>query len=69
VAGEATRTNYSEGIVRLDPPGTLDPAFGDGGIVRYSEDPQDSASSFSAAAALPTGGATVAGTGYTGAIG
>jgi uncharacterized delta-60 repeat protein len=69
VAGAATRTSYSEGlIVRLDPQGTLDQAFGTGGIIRYSEDPQYSSSSFSAVAALPVGGAVVAGTGYTGAI-
>jgi uncharacterized delta-60 repeat protein len=69
VAGAATRTSYSEGLIaRLDPQGTLDPGFGTAGIIRYSEDPQYSASSFSAVAALPLGGAVVAGTGYTGAI-
>jgi uncharacterized delta-60 repeat protein len=68
-AGAATRTGYSEGvIVRLDPRGFLDRNFGTGGVIRYSEDPQYSSSSFSSVAALAGGGAVVAGGGYAGAI-
>ncbi|SCG54752.1 NHL repeat-containing protein [Micromonospora inositola] len=68
-AGAATRTGYSEGvIVRLDPRGRLDGNFGTDGIIRYSEDPQYSSSWFSSAAALPSGGAVVAGSGYAGAL-
>jgi len=67
--GAATRTSYSEGVmVRLNPRGLLDRTFGTGGIIRYSEDPQYSSSSFSSAATLAGGGAVVAGTGYAGAI-
>jgi uncharacterized delta-60 repeat protein len=69
VAGAGTRTSYSEGVlVRLTRRGRLETRFGDGGIIRYSEDPQYSASSFSAVAALPSGGGVIAGTGYNGAI-
>jgi uncharacterized delta-60 repeat protein len=68
-AGAATRTSYSEGvIVRITPAGTVDPSFGIAGVIRYSEDPQYSTSSFSSVAALPGGGTVVAGTGYAGAI-
>jgi hypothetical protein len=67
--GVGIRTGYSEGvIVRVDPRGLLDRNFGTDGVIRYSEDPQYSSSSFSSASALAGGGAVVAGTGYAGAI-
>ena len=54
VAGVGTRISYSEGvIVRLNRRGRLVTGFGNGGIIRYSEDSRYSMSSFSAVTARP----------------